>query len=68
MAYPVYWNPKNETMAREDLRRLQLAKLRRLTAFAYDHSPFHRRRFDAAGFHPEQLATLDDLQRIPMMT
>ena len=68
MAYSVYWNPKNETLLREDLKRLQLHKLQRLTEFAYANSPFHRAKFDAAGFQPEQLRTLDDLRRIPYMT
>lgn len=63
-----YWNPKNETMPRQALRALQLLKLRRLCAFAYERSPFHRRRFDAAGFHPGQLRAWDDLRRIPFMT
>jgi phenylacetate-CoA ligase len=63
-----YWNPKNETLSREDLRALQLLKLRRLCEWAHARSRFHRRRWDAAGFHPEQLRTLDDLHRIPFMT
>ena len=67
MASP-YWNPKNETLGRADLRALQLEKLRRLTAWAHARSPFHRRRFDAAGFHPDQLRSFDDLARIPFMT
>ncbi|MGH2516866.1 MAG: phenylacetate--CoA ligase family protein, partial [Ktedonobacterales bacterium] len=68
MAYSAYWNPKNETLPREDLKRLQLYKLQRLTEFAYANSPFHRAKFDAAGFRPEHLRTLDDLRRIPYMT
>ncbi|HLG65609.1 MAG TPA: phenylacetate--CoA ligase family protein [Ktedonosporobacter sp.] len=68
MAYSEYWNPKNETLAREDLQALQLLKLRRLCEWAYATTPFHRRRFDAAGFKPEQLKTLDDIRRIPFMT
>jgi phenylacetate-CoA ligase len=68
MAYSEYWNPKNETLPREDLQRLQLHKLRRMSEWAYARSPFHRAKFDAAGFHPEQLKTLDDLRRIPYMT
>ena len=68
MAYSAYWNPKNETLPREDLKRLQLHKLQRLTEFTYANSPFHRAKFDAAGFQPEQLRTLDDLRRIPYMT
>ncbi len=63
-----YWNPRNETMSREDLRALQLVKLRRQVAWAAERSPFHRRRFAAAGFSPDDLRTLDDLRRIPPMT
>ncbi|HEU5349271.1 MAG TPA: phenylacetate--CoA ligase family protein, partial [Ktedonobacterales bacterium] len=68
MAQSEYWNPKNETLPREQLQALQLAKLQRMTQWAYERSPFHRQRFDAAGFHPDQLKTLDDLRRIPFMT
>ena len=68
MAYSEYWNKKNETLPREDLQRLQLLKLRRLCEWAYATTPFHQRRFDAAGFKPEQLKTLDDIRRIPFMT
>ncbi|MHB8599377.1 MAG: phenylacetate--CoA ligase family protein [Ktedonobacteraceae bacterium] len=68
MAYSEYWNPKNETLPREELQQLQLLKLRRLCEWAYATTPFHQRRFDAAGFKPEQLQTLDDIRRIPFMT
>lgn len=68
MAYSEYWNPKNETLPREQLQALQLAKLQRMTQWAYARSPFHKERFDAAGVHPDQLKTLDDLRRIPFMT
>jgi phenylacetate-CoA ligase len=68
MTYPAYWNPKNETMARDDLTQLQAHKLRQLCGWAFANSPFHRRRFDAAGFRPEHVQTLDDLRRIPIMT
>ena len=63
-----YWNPKNETLAREELRALQHLKLKRLCEWAYAKSPFHRRRWERAGFHPDQLQSLDDLERIPFMT
>jgi phenylacetate-CoA ligase len=68
MAYSEYWNPKNETLPREQLQALQLAKLQRMTQWAYARSPFHKKRFDGAGFHPDQLKALDDLRRIPFMT
>src|SRR5690349_5774037 len=68
MPYSEYWNPKNETLSREDLQALQLLKLRRLCEWAYATTPFHQRKFDAAGFKPEQIKTLDDVRRIPFMT
>ncbi len=68
MAYSEYWNPKNETMPREQLQQLQAFKLRRLCEWAYNTTPFHKHRFDAAGFKPDQIKTLDDLRRIPFMT
>lgn len=68
MVYSDYWNPKNETLPRADLQALQLLKLRRMCEWAYTHSPFHKRRFDEAGFQLSQLKTLADIQRIPFMT
>jgi phenylacetate-CoA ligase len=63
-----YWNPKNETLSRDELRILQHLKLKRLCDWAYARSPFHRRRWEAAKFHPDQLHTVDDIRRIPFMT
>jgi phenylacetate-CoA ligase len=63
-----FWNPRNETLSRDQLRSLQHLKLRRLCEWAYAKSGFHRRRWDAAGFHPDHLKTFDDLRRIPFMT
>lgn len=70
MTEPVshYWKPKAETMPRDALATLQLVKLRRMAAWAYARSPFHRRNFDAAGFHPDQVQSLADLRRIPLTT
>ena len=68
MADSQYWNPKTETMPQDDLRRLKLLKLRRLCEWAHAHSDFHRRKFEAAGFRPSQLESLDDIRRIPFMT
>jgi phenylacetate-CoA ligase len=68
MAYSEYWNPKNETMPRAELQKLQLIKLQRMCEWAYSNSPFHRRNFDRAGFKPEQITSLDDIRRIPFMT
>ncbi len=66
--WPDYWNPKTETMPKDELRALQLVKLQRTVARAYAKSPFHRRLYEKAGLNPDQIQTYDDIQRIPFMT
>jgi phenylacetate-CoA ligase len=63
-----YWNPKTETLDRERLEALQLAKLRRQCEWAGARSPWYRRRFAEERFAPGQLRSLDDLRRIPLLT
>lgn len=63
-----YWNPKIETMPKEDLRALQLVKLRATIAFAFDRSPFWRARLEKAGVGRDGVRTWDDFRRIPPMT
>jgi phenylacetate-CoA ligase len=50
----------------ETLRAYQTARVHALLRHAYRTVPFYRRRFDDAGFHPDQFRTLDDLQRVPV--
>ena len=61
-----YWNPKTETLARQPLEALQLAKLRRQVAWAADRSPWFKRTL--AGFDVDQLQAISDLRRLPMLT
>ena len=61
-----FWNPKTETLPREQLRELQMVKLRRTVAWARARSPHYARTL--AGVDPERLRTWDDLQRIPFLT
>ena len=49
---PGYWNPKTETLGRDELAALQLVKLRRLSDWAAARSPFYQRSFKEAGFAP----------------
>ncbi|MBM7473034.1 phenylacetate--CoA ligase family protein [Subtercola frigoramans] len=68
MDHSPYWNPKTETLPREELRQLQLAKLRRVAEWADARSPFYQRSFRAAGFSPDQLRSWADIERIPFLT
>jgi len=63
-----YWNPKNETLPKDELRALQLLKLQSSVQRAIHQSPFHRRLYEKAGVAPDSIKTFDDIQRLPFMT
>jgi len=62
-----YWDPEIETAPPEINRRRQTEKLKALVKRVYDNTVFYRRRFDEAGIKPEDIQTLEDLQRIPLI-
>ncbi|TFV64503.1 phenylacetate--CoA ligase [Geodermatophilus sp. DF01-2] len=54
-----------ERMGVDELRVLQLERLRWTLRHAYENVPHHRRAFDAAGVHPDDCRELADLARFP---
>jgi phenylacetate-CoA ligase len=52
----------------DELRSLQLKRLRATLEHAYANSPAYRRKFNAAGVRPADLQSLDDLVRFPFTT
>jgi len=64
-----YWDAKKETLPREERERAILAALQRTLHHVYENLPFYRRHYDANGFHPESVKTLQDFtQRVPVIT
>ena len=63
-----FWNPKTETLPKEQLRALQTHRLQRLVQHAWAHSPFHRRLYEQARVTPDKIRTFDDIRRLPFMT
>ena len=62
-----YYQPDIETMPREELRALQLERMRESMRNAYENVGVFRERFDAAGVTPEDLTCLEDLARFPFV-
>jgi phenylacetate-CoA ligase len=54
-----------ERMSRDELEALQLSRLQQTVAHAYANVPFYTRKFDAAGIHPDDIRTLDDVHKLP---
>src|SRR5579871_4733141 len=57
-----------ERMGVDELRALQLDRLRWTLRYAYANVPFYRKRFDAAGVRPEDCRSLSDLAAFPVTT
>jgi phenylacetate-CoA ligase len=57
-----------ERASRDELQALQLQRLQRSLAHAYDHVPHYRRAFDAKRVHPGDLKALADLGNFPFTT
>lgn len=54
-----------ERASRDEIAALQLERLSRTLAHAYAEIPLYRERFDAAGVHPGELKSFEDLTRFP---
>jgi phenylacetate-CoA ligase len=62
------WYPRRETMPPAAREAAILERLRQVTRYAWDRAPFYRRKWDEAGFHPDQLRTLEDFEtRVPVI-
>lgn len=63
-----YWFAHRETMPAADREAAILVRLQQVCAYAYEHAPFYRKKWDEAGFHPSQLKSLEDFEaRVPVI-
>ena len=64
-----YWFTQRETMPAGERERAILLRLQEVCRYAYAHSAFYRRKWDAAGFHPDHLRSLEDFEdKVPVVT
>ncbi|MFJ6534291.1 phenylacetate--CoA ligase PaaK [Microbacterium sp. NPDC091662] len=57
-----------ERMSRDEIAALQLERLQQTVRHAYANVPLYTRKLDDAGVHPDDIRTLDDVQRLPFTT
>jgi phenylacetate-CoA ligase len=55
-----------ETASVDELRALQLARMRDVVHRAYEQVPHYKASFDAAGVHPGDLGCLEDIGKFPL--
>ena len=57
-----------EKASLDELQSLQLKRLKSTLRHAYANSPVYRKKFDAAGVHPDDCKSLADLAKFPFTT
>jgi hypothetical protein len=60
-----HWFPHRETMPAEQRDELILARIRDVMQYAWDNSPFYRRKWTDAGVHPAGIKTLEEFEIVP---
>jgi phenylacetate-CoA ligase len=62
------WDPKFECMSPDQLRDLQLERLKEVCQRLYDRVPFYYHAFRRCGVVPREIRSLEDLSRLPFTT
>ena len=59
------WNETIECMDREEMRKLQSIRLRRVVEHVYHNSPFYRKKMQELGVVPQDIQSIDDITKLP---
>lgn len=62
------WNEKAECMSASEKEELQLKRLQVVVKKAYENVPYYRKRLDEAGVTPNDIQTLEDIEKLPFTT
>jgi phenylacetate-CoA ligase len=63
-----YWFPVRETMDPEDRDKRILERLQQVMRYAWERAPFYRRKWSEAGLEPGDIRSLEDFERVPVVT
>lgn len=61
------YNPEMECMDPEERRILQGKRLHETVVHEYENVPFYRERMDARGVTPDDIQTVEDIEKLPFM-
>lgn len=58
---------KSDQWSKEALEKYQVEQLQKIVELAYNHSPFYRKFWDQHQFHPSQIKSIKDIEKIPIV-
>lgn len=62
-----HWFPVRETMDPEQRDEAVLGRIQQLMAYAWDKSPFYRRKWSEAGVEPGDITSLEAFETVPVI-
>jgi phenylacetate-CoA ligase len=68
----IVWNwlqlERNQWVSRSKLENIQFKKLKAIITHAYDEVPFYKKFYDQYGMTPNDLKSLEDIQKFPILS
>ena len=62
------WNEAIELMSADEMRALQLERLKNQCTYNFERSSFYRGQFETAGMTPAAITSFEDFASLPLMT
>lgn len=62
------YQPEYEKMPRNKLLSLQEERLKKIVCYCYENIPVYKRKFKEVGITPDDIKTLNDMEKIPFTT
>ncbi|MDR0349729.1 MAG: phenylacetate--CoA ligase, partial [Tannerella sp.] len=59
------WNEMMECMPRDEMRRLQSIRLKRIVERVYHNTTFYRKKMQELGLIPDDIQSIDDIAKLP---
>lgn len=63
-----HWFPYRETMPPAEREAAILERIREVMRWCWERAPFYRRKWSEAGIHPDRIRSLEDFERVPVVT
>ncbi len=63
-----YWNPKIETKPLNELKELQLKRLKKMIRYIYNNNHFYNKKLKEVNIKPYDIKSLKDIEKIPFLT
>lgn len=62
------WDKDIECLTHEEMKELQLKRLQDVVTRAFNEVPYYHERYSQAEVYPEDIQTLDDIEKLPFTT